>query len=326
MEKQLNSLGKTIYNTKENSKLDKAVKKLLSHKPVLAYILKYAVFDFAKYSIEEIIPMIDKVHVSTVLMEPGSTNDMITGELKDSEEVGEGSVFYDIRFFATLPGKDESTEYNVIIDVEAQAKQNESYEVETRGVAYCGRLLSEQIGRNVKNSHYENMQKVYSIWICMNCTQKDANTISEYGIREVNQVGNYSGHPRVDLLSLVMIRLPKDDEWDKAKSPATKLTEMLSTLLSNKIEPERKIDALENKFGIEATEEIRQEVNDMCNYSSAIRSEGYNEGADAANEATAIRMIKAGKYGTEEISEMSGVSVKRVEELQKKVKGEPVMA
>lgn len=162
--------------------------------------------------------------------------------------------------------------------MEAQAKQHKSYDMETRGIAYCGRLISEQFGRNIANSHYENIQKVYSIWICMNCPQKDANTISEYGIREVNRVGNYTKNPRVDLLSLVMIRLPKDGEWDKAKSPANSLMEMLATLLSNQITPDRKIRTLENKFGIEATEDIRQEVSDMCNYSNAIRDEGVNEG------------------------------------------------
>lgn len=154
----------------------------------------------------------------------------------------------------------------------------------------------------------------------MNCSQRDANTISEYGIRTINQVGDYIGHPRVDLLSLVMIRLPKDSEWNKAKSPATTLTEMLSTLLSNKITPGNKIDALENKFGIKATEEIRQEVNNMCNYSDAI----YNEGVDAHAEATALRMIKAGKYSSEEIAEMAGISVKKVEDLRKQANADSV--
>lgn len=46
-------------------------------------------------------------------------------------------------------------------------------------------------------------------------------------------------------------------------------------------------------------------------------------------EATALRMIKAGKYGKEEISEMTGVSLKRVGELirqEKEEKKNPVMA
>lgn len=278
MEKQPNALGKAIYTTQDNAKLDEAVKNLLSQKSILAYILKYAVQEFSPFSLEEIIPMIDQIHVATIAVEPGETNDMITGETQESKVQGEGTVTYDIRFIATLPGGGDPAEYNLVINVEAQAKQNLSYCVETRAIAYGSRMISDQIGKNVKKSHYENLQKVYTIWVCMNCAQKDANTITEYGIREVNHVGEYTGTPRIDLISAIIIRLPKDDEWDKAKNPATNLTEMLATLLSNRITPENKIETLEQKFGIEATEEIRQEVNNMCNYSSAVSEKAYDEG------------------------------------------------
>lgn len=58
----------------------------------------------------------------------------------------------------------------------------------------------------------------------------------------------------------------------------------------------------------------------MCNYSDAI----YNEGADAHAEATALRMIKAGKYSSEEIAEMAGISVKKVEDLRKQANADSV--
>lgn len=303
MEAKPNSLGKAIYTTQDNAKLDEAVKNLLSQKSILAYILKYAVREFSPYTLEEIIPMIDQIHVATIAVEPGETNDMITGETQESKVKGEGTVTYDIRFIATLPGGGNPAEYNLVINVEAQAKQNLSYWVDTRAIAYGSRMISDQIGRNVKNSHYENLQKVYSIWVCMNCAQKDANTISEYGIREVNHVGNYTGNPRIDLISAIIIRLPKDDEWDKAKSPATNLTEMLSTLLSNKISPENKIETLEQKFGIEATEEIRQEVNNMCNYSSAVATEAFDKGQSDGQIRGAIGAYKDMNLSDSEIKE-----------------------
>ncbi len=134
--------------------------------------------------------MIDTQHISSIVVDPGSTNDMITGEPKDYGETEAGLTVYDIRFDAAIPGTQDGVTYDVMIDVEAQANQYKPYDIETRGIAYCCRMISEQMGREARNSHYEKLRKVYSIWICMNCSQKDANTISEYQIQKMRQVGN----------------------------------------------------------------------------------------------------------------------------------------
>lgn len=158
----------------------------------------------------------------------------------------------------------------------------------------------------------ENLQKVYSIWICMNCAQRDANTISEYGMMQRSCVGEYTGSPRIDLLSVIMIRLPKDNEWEKAKNPATNLTQMLSTLLSNTIAPDKKITALEKEYGIEATEEIREEVNEMCNYSSAVADSAVN----LNKKDTAVTMIRNGETD-EKIILYTKLTKEQVEELRR---------
>ena len=227
---------------------------------------------------DEIQKMIDTPHISSIAVDPGSTNDMITGEPKDYGETGEGLTVYDIRFDAAIPGTEEGVTYAVMIDVEAQENEYKLYDMETRGIAYCCRMISEQMGREVRNSHYEKLRKVYSIWICMNCSQKDANTISEYQIQKVRQVGNYTKNPRTDLLRVIMIRLPKDEEQEKVQNQATRITEMLSTLLSRKISPEDKIQDLEDNYDIPATEAIRKEVSSMCNYSSYVFTEGRDKG------------------------------------------------
>ena len=75
-----------------------------------------------------------------------------------------------------------------------------------------------------------------------------------------------------------MIRLPKDEEQEKVQNQATRITEMLSVLLSKKISPEDKIQDLEDNYDIPATEAIRKEVSSMCNYSSYIFTEGLDKG------------------------------------------------
>ena len=38
---------------------------------------------------------------------------------------------------------------------------NKSYNIVTRGIAYSGRMLSQQFGDVVRKSRYENLEKVY---------------------------------------------------------------------------------------------------------------------------------------------------------------------
>lgn len=280
---QLNSVGRAVYAADDHAKLDAVVKRLLSQKPILAFILKYSVDEFAAYSMAEIELMIEDVQVSRIQVDPGDTNDVITGMPQENRIPGEGSLTYDIRFFARLQGS-ASAEYTLIIDIEAQGKQGMSYFVETRGIVYDARMISEQVGRNITHEHYEKAQKVYSIWICMNCPQRDANTISKYGIMEKESYGQIGYKPRIDLMDVIVIRLPKDNEGNKAKNPANRLTGMLTTLLSNLIPPQEKLDRMANEYHIPVTEEITKEVGNMCNYSYAIEEMAAKKATEKANK------------------------------------------
>ena len=50
-------------------------------------------------------------------------------------------------------------------------------------------MISSQYGTIFTNSHYEKIQKVYSIWICFNPPEKRKNSINIYSVKEKNVVG-----------------------------------------------------------------------------------------------------------------------------------------
>jgi hypothetical protein len=67
-------------------------------------------------------------------------------------------------------------------------------------------MISAQYGTEFTASHYENIKKVYSIWICPNPPKKWENTITEYSIAEKQLVGHLSETPEhYDLLSTILI-------------------------------------------------------------------------------------------------------------------------
>ena len=106
----------------------------------------------------------------------------------EDASVYEGTVTYDIRFCAEAPGTENRIQ--LIINIEAQNDFYPGYPIIKRGIYYCSRMISSQYGTEFTSSHYENIKKVYSIWICMNPPQYRENTITEYYIAEKNLVGN----------------------------------------------------------------------------------------------------------------------------------------
>lgn len=223
MIKRLNPFGQAVYDTRYKAKLDAAAKRLIASKPIIAYILKHCVAEVEGYSQKEIELMIDQVHTAGVPLATGSSNDMITGEPQESTITGEGRLTFDILTALTFPdGRD------ITIDLELQGKSDEVSVNEVRGMYYNARQLSMQLGRNNANYLYRHPQKVYSIWILLNASQKDANTISEIYPKMRDLGGHYEGHPKIDIQSEILIRMAKDGEIEKAKNPLLPVTGMLA--------------------------------------------------------------------------------------------------
>ena len=79
----------------------------------------------------------------------------------------------------------------------------------------------------------------------------------------VEPVNNY------DLLTVVMIYTAKD-----FMNLQDDVIKMLSVLLSRNLDAQERMNILEDSFGIAMTEEVKQEVDEMCNLSKGIREEG----------------------------------------------------
>lgn len=166
----------------DKAQYDAAVKRILSDKNILAWIMKGTMKEFREIPIEGIIDCIEGVpEVSAVSIEPGRTNAAIIGDTTEDKVWNEGSVLFDIRFHAVTPNRER---IQLIINVEAQKNYYPGYDLVTRGIFYGARLLSSQKEREFTGSGYDEMKKVYSIWVCMNAPRYLQNTITEYSIQQ----------------------------------------------------------------------------------------------------------------------------------------------
>ena len=233
---------------------DKSIKKVLANKPILARVLKFTVHELSRLSLQQIESCIDgnSVMLGQTFVDPGLTNPKIVNKQLEDDISGEGRIVYDLRFEVNLPDGENT---KIIINIEAQRKSNPGYSIVNRGIFYIARLLSAQLNTEFTNNgsdsaQYDNMKKVYSIWICMDCPEDKKDSIVSYSLKpEILYQG--SNHLNVDYtydyVGVVVVHLSGNPECSQ-----NQLIGMLDTLLS-KMDVKAKKQKLQEEFQLPMT-------------------------------------------------------------------------
>lgn len=288
------SLFREFIQTSFNQmQYDAACKKVLAEKIILAWIMKHTMKAYAECEVREIVKkyIVGEPKVVETPVLPDETNvPKITGTGVEDITVIEGNIIYDIQFRAIVPSTDEVMQ--MIIKVEAQNDFDPGYPIIKRGIYYCARMISSQYGTVFTNSHYERLQKVYSVWICMNPPKERNNTITEYSLTEKKHVGNVKeNEDDYNLINAVMICLGSGN--DKTEN---ELLRLLDVLLSSEKKAKEKKEILAQEFHIPMTEKMEEEVEHMCNLSDGVEHKGIQKeieiGIKQGKEAMVINMLK----------------------------------
>ena len=282
-----NTLARRITGAGLCASYDEACKRLLANKQILAWILKNCTEEFRDYSIKEIVEKYIEgtPEIAEKTVHQDEKGEFVRGDNSEDTTVTEGTVFFDIRFRAVVPVTGEVI--SLILNVEIQNKFYPGYPVVKRGIYYGSRLISAQYGTEFTDSHYENIKKVYSIWICQKPPKYRKNTITTYTISENNVVGQVHEKKKdYDLMSIVMVCLGGAGERYEG------LFKMLDVLLSEKIEPEEKKKILQEEFDIVMTKTMESEVLGMCNLSQGIWDEAWGEAWDKATVKANLESIQ----------------------------------
>ncbi len=263
-----------LHVTDDSAGYDAACKRVLSEKAILARIMKSCLEEYKDCDVGDIAEKYieGQPQVSAVPVLPDEGGTVISGMDTEDKSVREGTVTYDIRFRAIVPGSEE--EISLIINVEAQNDFYPGYPLVRRGIYYCCRMISSQHGREFIGSHYEKIKKVYSIWICMNPPKSRRNTITRYRLVEERLVGEAAESVRnYDLLSIIMLCLGRPDGENY-----TGVLRMLDVLLSNETSEAEKRKILQDDYDIQMTQTMEREVSVMCNLSKGVEEKGMAKG------------------------------------------------
>lgn len=297
----------------QDAQYDDRAKRLLGNKTILAHILVKTVDEFKGMNPKEAVNYIEgEPFISVIPVEPGLTNaekeeagQRIVGFNTENAEINEGLVRFDIVFYVRM--KDGLSQ--IIVNVEAQKDAPTEYNVLNRAIFYVSRLVSSQKERDFVNTNYDDIKRVFSIWICMNMSQNSMNYVH---LTNDGLLGSYEWGGKIDLLNIVLIglsqELPEHDE-------KYELHRLLGALLSKKLTSDEKLNIIETEYDIPIEDSLRKDVSVMCNLSQGIR--------DAEDVKIIMNMHRDG-YSLEQIARIVEKTIDEVEAVIEK--REPVLA
>ena len=285
-----NSLARTIENNADHISYDAVCKQLLSKKSILAWIMKYCVSECQGMAVEDIVRCIEaspSVSVTPVFPDEKNTT-LINGMNTVNTSQNEGTVVFDILFAAMIP---LPKPMRLIINVEAQADFSPHYPLPSRAEYYSARLISSQKGREFTNSHYGDIKKVYTIWVCTDPPKYRENTIYITSVRMKERSGRMDSLIKGYGLQRTAFIMLGDEEEKEAEG----VLRLLDVLFRSEKSLEERKHILEEEFDIAMNEDMEMEVRHMCNLSKGVEDRGFRKGIVVGTENGIVKGREEGR-------------------------------
>ena len=299
-------------------KTDHVCKAVLKSRWVLANILKGVIPEYADTPVHEIAETYIEPDQIELYLPVNDFPEQIQGLDKEDNAYLQTTVYYDVRLRALLPNRTRTQVY-LYIDVEAQNASRESrlgYPLEKRAIYYMSRMIANQLQTVSRDTNYNIIQKVYSIWICTgDDIPKDMQqSITGFAVTK-QDIYRKIDIPKknYDLMSAVFIRLGHGETDER-------LIGMLQTIFTDDAPPEERLNKLEMEYGIPRTKEFNEEVAKMCTYSQVMldrgEKEGLKKGLETGKYKTYYDLISDGTLTLKQAAEKCSLSP---DEFQKKL-------
>lgn len=285
------AIANTVAAANDKAQYDEYAKRLIAQKIILAHILAKTVDEFRDMKPEDIVAHIEgDPKVGIVPIDPGMTNaarptdastpyvsdHRLAGLNTEHSEINEGMIRFDIIFYVRM--KDGLAQ--VIINIEIQKDEPTQYFLLNRAIFYVSRMVSSQKGRDFVHQNYNDMKRVFSIWLCMNMP---SNSMSYVHLTKEDILEHYNWNGHLDLLNIVLLGIgrelpPQEEQYE--------LHRLIGTLLSAELTVTQKLAIIETEYHIPLSVELEEGVNDMCNLGEGIE--------ERAIEKVILKMYKEG--------------------------------
>ena len=262
-------IKKSISATDKDAQYDEKAKNLLGHKIILAHILVKTIDEFKGMQPEDIVSRIEgEPLIGVVPVEPGMTNtsynasseDQLIGLNTENSEINEGMIRFDIIFYVRM--KDGLAQ--VIINIEIQKDEPTQYFLLNRAIFYVSRMVSSQKGRDFVHQNYNDMKRVFSIWLCLNM---DSHSMCHIHLTRDDLINHHNWKGNLDLLNIIFLGIgedlpPQEEQYQ--------LHRLIAALLSNQLPAAEKLKIIHNEYHIPLSQPLTEGVNMMCNLGEGI--------------------------------------------------------
>lgn len=319
MRKQDTYIARAVRAGDAERKSDKSCKMVLKSRQLLAVLLHNLIPEYQQCSLKDIAEKYispEEIQDDAPVEAMEATSETVEGMNKESNEAGESTVYFDVKFRALLPDKTNAQIY-LYFDIEAQNDYYPGYPLEKRAEYYLARMISSQLQNVSKDTNYNMLQKVYSIWICMGTRipKSYLQTITRYSMKKEDVYGCVDiKKENYDLMTAYIIRL------GEAKSEEQTIG-MFQTLFTEDLPVEERLERLEKVYGIKRTRKFNEEVAQMCTYSQYMIDKGMEKGIEQSIKHIALAMLKDGEP-YEKIQKFTKLTKDELKALEKIVKEE----
>ena len=303
------AIANTVAAANDKAQYDEYAKRLIAQKIILAHILAKTVDEFRDMKPEDIVAHIEgDPKVGIVPVDPGMTNinynassgDQLIGLNTENSEINEGMIRFDIIFYVRM--KDGLAQ--VIINIEIQKDEPTQYFLLNRAIFYVSRMVSSQNGRDFVHQNYNDMKRVFSIWLCMNMP---SNSMSYVHLTKEDILEHYNWNGHLDLLNIVLLGIgrelpPQEEQYE--------LHRLIGTLLSAELTVTQKLAIIETEYHIPLSVELEEGVNDMCNL-----GEGIEERAIEKTKKEVILDMYQNGCNLELIATVTKKNISEIEEI-----------
>ena len=297
-------------NEQDSIMYDESFKSIFAYKAMLAITLKSLIPEYKDSSLEDIR---DKYIQGDI----GIDSDKI---VTSGPGVEDGHVRYDVKFDALLPNATDK-HMKIIINIEGQKNTTSlPYRIVTRGIYYACNMVASEYGTYFSNSHYENIEKVYSIWISMSPNEKEKGSIIRYRMSEENLTNDFrEDKENYDKLEVVIFNLGRIDDYSHITYNERKIMKSLTEIFSEHSNKKDAIAHMEREYETKFPESMKKEMVNVCNWNEVFEErgmiKGLEQGAEQTKLDTALRLIANGKLSLEDIASCTDLPIERVLEL-----------
>lgn len=295
-------------------KYDAACKKTWMLREIIAPVLQYTIKEYQAHTVSEVIRYINADSISDDV----PVDDLpvfIKGVDTEMSSPTEKRVFFDIHFTAKNPdlsSKDVLVMLHIDFEVQNDYKpSNPSYPITKRAVYYAARELSAQLKVVTDTTNYDELEKVYSIWICNDKIPEGLkNSITRYYIEKENIVGNCDENEAYhDLMEIVIVRRGGDVLENT-------LFEYLEGVFTTDL------DTINKYVDVENNAEVKEVLKTMCGLGESLENKGFEKGVTTGKLIQLVELVLSGDISEEKASQKAGMTL---EEFKQKMKERTVL-